>query len=230
MILIPSAITKKNTEMPIRNIAVYENDSYEDPDELLAEAGMGMLAVGRKTGLRGKVVALPLHGTGLRVVAVVGGSSGKRTMVMEGLLRQMKEEDAEVRELMNGTLAAETERWQRWHDGVELLGAVPDAYVIREADRMRDVQNPDVQNCVSGIMRNAPEGANALLLVSAARYQTIRTLTGFGDDALSGRLVLDSENLLDAQCPNVTLGETEGWWVGEGFELGVKVKLCGTEV
>lgn len=216
--------------VPTGNIAVYENDSYEDPDELLAEAGAGMLAVGRKTGLRGKVVALPLRGTGLRVVAVVGGDAEKRAMVMEGLLRQLNGGDAEVRELASGTLVAETERWQRWHGGEEPVDTAPSAYVLREADQVRDVRNQDVQNRMGAMMRNAPKGADALFLVSASRYQTIQALTGdFRGDTLSGRVFLDRESMLDAGCPNMALGETDGWWIGEGFELGVKVKLCGME-
>lgn len=208
--------------------AVYESDSFEDPETLAAEAGAGMLAVGRKAGLRGKAVALPVCGRGLRGVAIVGGNSEKRSMVVEGLLAQLKASGAEIRELRDGTLKAETERWQQWHDGLEAVEGVPAVYVVRDADRMRDVQDMDVQNRTGGMLRNAPEGADALFLVSAARWKTVQILTGCNDDAMRGRLALDRDALLDVQGPNLPIGETEGWWAGEGLEEGGKVKLCGS--
>jgi hypothetical protein len=214
--------------MPTGNAAVYESDSFEDPDALAAEAGEGMLAVGRKTGLRGQAVALPIRGRGFRGVAIVGGDRGKRNAVVEGLMEQLKAAGAEIRELPDGELKAETERWQLWHDGLETPEGVPAAYLVREADRMRDVQDMDVQNRTGDMLRNAPEGADALFLVTAARYQSVRTLTGdFNGNVLRGTLALDRGTLLDVMGPNLPLGETEGWWVGEGLEEGGKVKLCG---
>ena len=38
---------------------------------------------------------------------------------------------------------------------------------------------------------------------------------------------MDRGTLLDVQAPNLPIGETEGWWVGEGLEEGGKIKLCG---
>lgn len=213
--------------MPAGDAAVYESDSFEDPGVLAAEAGEGMLAVGRKTGLRGKAVALPIRGRGLRGVAVVGGDREKRDAVVEGLLQQLKAAGAEIRELRDGALKEETERWQRWHDGLEAVEGVPTVYLVREADRMRDVQDMDVQTRTGGMLANAPEGADALFLVSAAGYKAVKALTNYNDDALRGKLALDRGTLMDAMGPNFPLGETEGWWVGEGMEEGGKVKLCG---
>lgn len=213
--------------MPTGEAAVYESDSFEDPGTLATEAGEGMLAMGRRTGLRGQVVSLPIRGRGLRGVAIVGGDRGKRNTVVEGLLAQLKVSGKEVRELADGTLREETERWQQWHDGFETVEGVPAVYLVREADLMRDVQDPDVQNRTGGMLRNAPDGADALFLVSAARWQAIRALTGYNEDSLRGKLALDRGTLLDVQGPNLPLGETEGWWVGEGMEEGGKVKLCG---
>lgn len=213
--------------MPTGGAAVYESDSFEDPETLAAEAGAGMLAVGRKTGLRGRAVALPIRGRGLRGVAIVGGNSEKRNMVVEGLLAQLKAAGADIRELWDGTLKAETERWQQWHDGLEAVEGVPAVYVVREADRMRDVQDMDVQNRLGGMLRNAPEGADALFLIGAAKWKAVQTLTNYNEDSLLGKLALDRDTLLDVQAPNLPIGETEGWWVGEGLEEGGKVKLCG---
>ena len=214
--------------IPTGGAAVYESDSFEDAEALSAEAGKDMLAVGRKTGLRGKAVALPMRERGLRGVAIVGGDHEKRNTVVEGLLAQLKAAGADVRELADGTLKAETERWQQWHDGLEAVGGVPAVYVVREIDRMRDVQDMDVQNRTQGMLRNAPEGVDALFLVSAARWQAVRALTGdFNGDVLRGRLALDRDALLDVQGPNLPIGETEGWWIGEGLEEGGKVKLSG---
>ena len=213
--------------VPTGSAAVYESDSFEDPEDLAEEAGAGMLALGRKTGLRGQVVALPMHGRGLRGVAIVGGDREKRKAIVEGLLAQLKAAGAEIRELADGTLRVETERWQRWHDGLEEVEGVPAGYLIREADRMRDVQDMDVQNRMGGMLKNAPEGVDALFLVSAAKYKTVQTLTGYNDDALHGRLALDRGTLLDVQGPSLPISETEGWWAGDGLEEGGKIKLCG---
>ena len=213
--------------MPTGNAAVYESDSYEDPEVLAAEAGAGMLALGRKTGLRGQVVAVSMFGRGLRGVAIVGGDREKRNTVVEGLLAQLKAAGKEVRELADGSLKEETERWQRWHDGLEAVEGVPTAYLVREADRMRDVQDMDVQNRTGGMLKNAPEGADALFVVGAARWKAVQALTNYNEDSLLGKLALDRDTLLDVQAPNLPIGETEGWWVGEGLEEGGKVKLCG---
>lgn len=159
--------------MPTGDAAVYESDSYEDPETLAEEAGAGMLAVGRQTGLRGRAVAVPMRGRGLRGMAIVGGNFEKRNMVVEGLLAQLKAAGADIRELADGSLREETERWQRWHDDLEAVEGVPTVYVVREADRMRDVQDMDVQNRTGGMLKNAPEGADALFLVSAARWKAV---------------------------------------------------------
>jgi hypothetical protein len=214
--------------MLAENPAIYESDTFEDPETLAAEAGAGMLAVGRKTGLRGRAVAFPIRGRGLRGVAILGGDCEKRDAVMECLLAQLKAAGAEIRELSDGKLRAETDRWQRWHDGEEAVEGVPEVYVVREADRMRDVQDMDVQNQIGEMLKNAPRGADALFLVSVAKYKTLRVLTGYNDDLLRGKLILDRGTLLDVQGPNLPIGETEGWWVGEGLEEGGKIKLCGS--
>lgn len=213
--------------VPTGDAAVYESDSYEDPETLAAEAGAGMLAVGRKTGLRGRAVAVPIRGCGLRGVAIVGGNSEKRNMAVDGLLAQLKAAGADIRELRDGTLKAETERWQQWHDGLEAVEGVPAVYVVREADRMRDVQDMDVQNRTGGMLKNAPEGADALFLIGAAKWKAVQALTNYNEDSLLGKLALDRDTLLDVQAPNLPIGETEGWWVGEGLEEGGKIKLCG---
>ena len=215
------------TKQPIVTPNVYEGDDFVPVSDLSKAAGPRVLCIGRTKGLRPTTAGLPVDGEGFRALAVVGGSKNKRETVFTVLVQQLSETGVPWRQLQDGSLKEETDRWRRWDMGMEPVGECPAAYVIRNLDQLKDARDFDVQSALRGVIDKAPDWASPLLLIEASRFDGLVTaLNGTDKSSLTGILALDEDAVFEVSSKNASLGMTEGWWVGPSMEEGRKVVLA----
>ena len=210
---------------------VYENDEFVSASELVKTAGPGLLCLGRTKGLRPVVAALPIAGAGFRAMAVVGGSKDKRNAIFAATEQQLSDLGISWKSLQDGSLKDETDRWRRWNEGEEPIENCPGAYLVRTLDRLRDARDMDVQAAFGGMLAGAPAGASSLLVLEAANLNDLATaLNGADKSVFVGVLALDEDGVFGVSSKNVSLGATEGWWIGPSMEEGRKVVLATNDL
>lgn len=210
---------------------IYEGDEFVPLSALSKESGNGFLCIGRTTGIRPVVARIPVEGPGFRVLAIVGRDKAKRETVFQTLAQQFASMGIETKELGDGSLKPETERWRRWNEGQEPIEACPRVYVVRNVDRLRDAKEYDVQRAFGGMIGGAPDGASSLLLLDATKYFDLtRVLNGTDSSAMTGLLLLDEDAARDVLNRYIRLGATEGMWTGPGMEDGRKVALATRDI
>ena len=215
------------TELESQPPNIYESDEFVPFPELSKGVGPGILCVGRTKGLRPIVAGLPLVGEGFRALAIIGGSKDKRDTVLSALSQQFSALGSACRELQDGDLKDETDRWRRWNEGMEPVDDCPAAYVIRNLDRLKDARDMDVQAALGGMLGGAPAGASSLLVIEDANFNDlVAALNGIDKSSLAGILALDEDAVFGVSSKDIRLGTTEGWWIGPSLEEGRKIVLA----
>ena len=212
-----------------REPSIYEGDKFVPFSELRKGIGPDVLCFGRTKGLRPVVAGLPIAGEGFRALAVVGGSEDKREAIFSSLFQQLSEMGASWRELQDGSLKDETERWRRWDVGEESVNDCPSVYVVRNLDRIKNARDPDVQSALGGVIGEAPAGASSLLVLESSNFLYLENLLISQDkdkSLFSGILTLDEDGVYEVTSKTIPLGSTEGWWIGPSMNEGRKVALA----
>lgn len=205
---------------------IYESDEFVPISELAAVSEPGVLCIGRTKGLRPVVVGLPIVGDGFRAVAVIGGSKDKRDTIFSAIQQQLSDKGIEWRELQDGSLKDETDRWRRWNEGVEPVHDCPMVYVVRNIDRLKDSHDFDVQAALGGMIGGAPAGASSLLVLEALNINVLLSaLNGVETSSLAGIIALDEDAVFEVASKTMPLRMTEAWWVRPSMEEGRKVTL-----